>query len=194
MFKCSKMIIGFCGYAQSGKDTCANLLLNRKDNIFKLKFAFADSLRDFAYELNSYLPEMEMRYQEVIDTHGYEKAKTTFPCVRKYLVSIGNGARINIGPKIWINSVKHKIKTNPAQLHLITDVRYPNEVEFILSHGGIVIYITRPGIKAANEVEEKSIQEILVRYQISKVENLGNFTHLENQLDNILRNQVHSQY
>lgn len=188
MTRYTKMIVGFCGYARSGKDTCANLVLN-SNNMTMLKLGFADSLRDFAYEINAYLPELRMRYREVINIYGYEEAKTEFPCVRRYLVNIGNGARLTISPEIWINAVEHRIKTTPVRLYLITDVRYPNEVDFILSRGGIVIYVTRPGIGPANEVEEKSIHEILTRYRINRVENLGNLDNLELQLNNILRNR-----
>lgn len=186
MYKYFQMIVGFCGYARSGKDTCANIILNNSDiRVSKMKLGFADSLRDFAYELNVFFPELNKSYREILQEYGYEKSKEMFPCIRKHLVSIGNGARLNISPKIWVSSVKHKIRENPAGLHLITDVRYPNEVEFILSNGGIVIYIYRPGISPANEVEERSIQEILLKYQIYQIEN-DDIRNLEKKLLNIL--------
>lgn len=171
------MIVGFCGYARSGKDTCANLVLNNSDiQVSKIKLGFADSLRDFAYELNTFFPELGKSYRDIIQEYGYEIAKENFPCIRRHLVSIGNGARLNISPKIWVSSVKHKIRETPAGLHLITDVRYANEVDFILSKGGIIVYISRPGLNAANEVEARSIQEILSKYPVYHIENddLGN--------------------
>ena len=40
---------------------------------------------------------------------------------------------------------------------IITDVRYPNELEWIKNkHNGVVIHITRKGVKPANEEEKKN--------------------------------------
>jgi dephospho-CoA kinase len=43
------MIIGLIGYAQSGKDTVANMLVDKFD--FERR-AFADRIREILYEMN----------------------------------------------------------------------------------------------------------------------------------------------
>ncbi len=43
------MIIGLTGYAQSGKDTVANILVERYGFT---RVAFADKIREFLYETN----------------------------------------------------------------------------------------------------------------------------------------------
>ena len=43
------MIIGLTGYAQSGKDTLANILV---ENYGYTRVAFADKIREFLYEVN----------------------------------------------------------------------------------------------------------------------------------------------
>lgn len=157
-----KLIIGFCGYARCGKDTACNYLIQNNSKTTKI-YSFADSLRDFAFHLDSYLPEMKMYYRDVIDSYGYEEAKDRFPAFRRHLVRIGNGARETISKDIWLNAVKEKIANDDVELALIKDVRYFNEADFIIRNGGIVIYIDRKDIMPANSTEEKSIQEILTK-------------------------------
>lgn len=165
------MIIGFCGYARSGKDTCANILSSLHKNHRIMKCSFADSLRGLAYDINSFIPESKMFYRDMIDTLGYEDSKT-MPGVRDYLVRIGEGARMNISPDVWIMSLDYKIRNSDYDIYIICDVRYPNEVDYILSKGGTVIYLDRPGVGPANEVEANSIREILEMDRVIKIRNI----------------------
>lgn len=180
-------IVGFCGFARSGKDTAAQLLLeNTIIKGTKQKFSFAHALRIFAARLNVYFPELSMRYNDIIDKYGYETAKAQFPFIRQHLVNIGHGARLDILPTIWIDSVDHQIKNSTVEWAFLTDVRYLNEAEYIINQGGIVIYIDRPGVLPANETEEKSIQEILEHKLILVVKNDSDISEFENKIIDIL--------
>lgn len=174
------VIIGFCGYARCGKDTACDYLIRRTNLQNKKIYSFGDSLRDFAFHLDSYLPEMKMYYQDVIDSYGYEEAKDRFPCFRRHLVKIGDGARRLISEDIWLNSVKDKIQKDKADLALIKDVRYLNEAEFIIKNGGIVVYIDRKGNTASNETEKESIRDI-----VNKLKRNNNFRIVENEGDSV---------
>lgn len=174
------LIIGFCGYARSGKDTaCEFMLKNLKHKNRSTKiYSFGDSLRSFAFDLNVYIPELKMYYQDIINLHGYENAKDNFPEFRSHLVKIGNGARKNISQDIWLNSVKEKIEKDNCDVALIKDVRYSNEVEFILNNGGIIVYIDRLNNGPSNNVEKESIKKI-----INKFNDCDNFITVENKGD-----------
>lgn len=176
----SPLIIGFCGFARCGKDTACNYILEKSDLKDKKIYSFGDSLRDFAFELDAYLPEMRMYYRDVIDSYGYEEAKDRFPCFRKHLVRIGNGARSTIGENVWLNAVKERIDKDKPNLALIKDVRYLNEAEFIIKNNGIVVYINRENNEPANNTEKESIKEI-----INKLQRNQNFRIVKNDSDNI---------
>lgn len=183
-----KLIIGFCGYSRSGKDTATRLLLDSINiPLIKEQFAFADALRAMAGSLNVYFPEVGMRYNDVVAEYGYEVAKTKFPCVREHLVAIGHGGRNVIKPSIWIDAVADKIERSMAQMAIISDVRYLNEVNFILNNNGIVIYLERPDVHPANETEARSIKEILATETLKVVYNDLDLETLEGHLVQIIR-------
>lgn len=77
--------------------------------------------------------------------------------VRELFIRIGNNSRNNIHPNIWVNSLFNRYKQIGSPLvvmakglpvmypdWLITDLRYPNELERIKSVGGYTIRIERP--------------------------------------------------
>jgi hypothetical protein len=185
--KKSMLIVGISGYAHSGKDTACQLLLDSKIPLIKQKFAFADALRDFASTLNVYFPEIGLRYNEVIAQYGYETAKTKFPCVREHLIAVGHGARTCIKESIWIDAVEHKLRHSTVQIALISDVRYLNEVDFILRNGGIAIYLRRPQVGPVNDTEANSIKEILATDAVKIINNDGALINLETQLLEIIQ-------
>jgi hypothetical protein len=132
-----------------------------------------------ATSLNVYFPEIEMRYNDVVTQYGYETAKMQFPCVRAHLVALGHGARTAIKSSIWIDAVENAIQRSPAQMAIISDVRYQNEVNFILNNNGIVIYLDRPEVQPANETEAVSIKEILATGSVTVVHNDRDLDALE---------------
>lgn len=166
------LIIGFCGYSRCGKDTATQLLLkSNKISLIKERFAFADALRSMADTLNVFFPEVGMRYKDLIAHYGYETAKQKFPCVRHHLVALGHGARKCIKSSIWIDAVEEKIQHSKAEIAIISDVRYVNEVEFILRNQGLVIYLERPNVGPANDTEAQSIKEILTTHSLNVIYN-----------------------
>ena len=147
-------LIGFCGYGGSGKDSCGSVFIE------KLKFkraSFAQAIREVAFLLDTYLSSVDKTYNQVVAEVGYEKAKTEVPGFREHLIRIGEGARTHFYPNVWIDSVN---LDPPEQPFVITDVRYPNDARRIQDLGGIIVYIDRPGLLPASDVEAKSIAEI----------------------------------
>lgn len=152
-------IIGLCGYARTGKDTVAEILV--KDFGFT-RVAFADKLREAAYALNPIValraadtaPATFLRVQDVVDTHGWDFAKTKYPEIRVLLQRLGTEVgRQVLSPalfgddRLWIEAALNA----PTPGHVvISDVRFPNEFYAIKSRGGTIWRILRPDTAPVN--------------------------------------------
>ena len=82
------MIIGLTGYARSGKDSVAKVLV---DHYGFIRLAFADPIRDLLLEVNPILDKGN-RLSSLVDEYGWDIAKAQ-PEVRRLLQTLGVGAR-----------------------------------------------------------------------------------------------------
>lgn len=172
------MLIGLSGYAGSGKDSVANILVKRYSYTRK---AFADKLKDFAVSLDPIIvDDGARRLSEMIEEYGtFEAAKRNAPGIRLMLQELGTAARENLGDDIWVDQVlpvdsryEHHART------AITDVRYPNEVDAIHDMFGCVVRVSRPGYGPVND--HASEQEVEYDHVI---ENNGTLKDLEYSVD-----------
>lgn len=124
-------VIGFCGLAGSGKDEAANALPRLIDTEGRgwYRMAFADKIK--------YIAEVEFGWNRKKDKAG-----------RALLQDIGMLGR-KYNPDIWIGVIRESIPRAhhcAIQRLAITDVRFPNEAEFIQQElGGQIIRVIRPG-------------------------------------------------
>jgi len=142
-------LIGLSGFAQTGKDAAANIL---KDHGYT-RIAFADPIREAMYLLDPIVRSdnrgRTFGLREVIDDIGWDDAKTTIPEVRRLLQVYGTEVgRETMGKNVWVNLAKKKI--HPNGKYVITDVRFPDEVDAIRELGGSLIKIIRPGFEPVN--------------------------------------------
>ena len=136
------MIIGLSGYAQSGKDSVAKILV---EEYGYTRIAFADKIKEFLLSFNA-------QVHDAVTIYGWEDAKR-FHAVRKALQDIGVGARQIFGEDFWIEQAFKGIITKPNQLtgdYVITDVRFNNEAQAIKEWGGHIWRVERPGINPVN--------------------------------------------
>lgn len=144
------MIIGLSGYAQSGKDTVAELLCL---NYGYKRMAFADPMREALYRLNPsimvsaphdyYLP-----LKQIVDEHGWDVAKQQ-PDVRALLQRMGTEVgREMFGDNFWVQYSFDKIEQPKI---VFADVRFPNEAREILQYGGQVWRVNRNGHNPVND-------------------------------------------
>jgi hypothetical protein len=138
------MIIGLSGYAQSGKDSTAELLcLNYK---YKRQ-AFADPMRHALMIINPKLDSIT-RLSEYVDDYGWDMAKKN-PEVRRLLQVLGTDfGRKMLGEDVWVKMIMDKL--NYEDRVVISDVRFPNEAEAIRKLGGSVWRINRRNHSAVN--------------------------------------------
>ena len=150
------MIIGLTGYAQSGKDSIAEVLV--KEYGFK-RFAFADKIKELAIEIDPILFTMRQdvppwRLSNCVKDKGWERAKVEEPEVRRVLQRLGVGARGVFGQDFWVDIVLQAIDIKDRIV--ITDVRFQNEAEEakrwskFAGEKAEIWRVTRPGVQAVN--------------------------------------------
>lgn len=148
-------LVGLCGFAQSGKDTTAEHLVTRGWT----RVAFADTLREVLYALNPiieghYYPEGDgvllERVVEIVDRKGWDVAKVEHPEIRALLQRLGTEAgREIIDQQMWVRKGEEKIERAGGPV-VITDCRFPNEVNMVRRRKGTLIWVSREGISAVN--------------------------------------------
>lgn len=169
-------IIGLSGFARSGKDEAARVLVEEHGFI---QVAFADKLRDMLYALNPVVahkthmlkvrtPEkvvslyvddetpatvdLPVYLQQVIDTYGWGGYKETEYSaeIRRLLQRLGTEAgRQTLWDSIWIDAALAGLPDNARVV--VSDARFFNEFDAIRDRGGDVWRIEREGIGPAND-------------------------------------------
>lgn len=144
------MIIGLTGYAQSGKDTVAQILVDKYG--FERR-AFADKIRTLLYETNPQIRE-GFKVRGIVDAYGWDVAKTNEPEIRRLLQDLGVSARKVFGDDFWIREALEGIDSK--EKIVITDVRFENEAEYVkfignwLDRPAELWRIKRPNVYAIN--------------------------------------------
>jgi len=162
-------VIGFTGYAQSGKDTAAGFLVERGWT----RLAFADILRLSLYNLNP-LVVGHFRVQDVVNLYGWDVAKVDFPEIRQLLQRFGTEVgRELYGETFWVDRVLKQL--TPDGNFVITDVRFPNEADAVRDIGGSLFRIARPGVQAANGHASEDIGKLRVDLVIPNTGDLDHF-------------------
>jgi hypothetical protein len=141
------MIIGLSGYASSGKDTVAKILI---EDYGYTRIAFADPIRDAVYILNPIVKE-GFRVQGLVDSYGWDVAKNEHPELRRLLQVFGSElGREKFGNLFWVNQAMFGIGNADSNI-VITDVRFPNEASAIKMYEKAQVWrVTRPGTQPVN--------------------------------------------
>jgi len=141
------MIIGICGFIGSGKDTVADYLVTshgfRRDS-------FAASLKDAVSVVFGWDREMlegrtkEARAQrEVVDEWWAKRLGFPHLTPRWVLQYWGTEVcRAEFHDDIWISSVENRLRHSAGNI-VLSDCRFPNEIEAIRSQGGKIIWVQR---------------------------------------------------
>lgn len=148
------MIVGISGFAGSGKDTAAEVLIREYGFT---RVAFADALREMAYAIDPYVrtdtfsPGLYpfIRLSKLIDSVGWDDAKNNQQDVRRLLQRLGTEAgREILGENIWVKTALDNADANDI---VVTDVRFPNELQGIYERRGFALRIERPGVGPRND-------------------------------------------
>lgn len=141
------MIIGVCGFAGSGKDTAADYLVNfchfRRES-------FANTLKDavsavFGWDrtLLEGRTKEAREWREQVDPWWAERLSMPTLTPRWVLQYWGTEVcRRGFHDDIWIASLENKLRDSRDNV-VISDCRFPNEIQSIRNAGGKIIWITR---------------------------------------------------
>lgn len=155
-------VIGISGVARVGKDTFFRALKKENPNGSMIRVAFADELKE---ECNDFL-------MKNVGISAFTQDSNEKALVRPFLVTYGSQLRRKQDPSCWIKRVENKIKNLPEGNWkvVITDVRYPNELEWVHNEmKGTSIHISRQGVLPINE-EESFNDPILKKMCRNKIE------------------------
>lgn len=142
------MIIGTVGFIGSGKGTVGDILAY--DFNFR-PMSFAGSLKDAASNIFGWERKLlegdtkeSREFREKEDKWWTEKLGFKLS-PRIALQKMGTeGIRNVFHPDIWILSLQQKLKS--GENYVITDVRFPNELDFITGQGGKNIWVRRDAL------------------------------------------------
>lgn len=144
------MLIGIIGNAYAGKDTCANYIVKK----YKYqKKAFADPIREivkimFMFSDNDVLiPKLKTKIDPVFN----ESPRSAMQLIGTDLV------RKHYSQDFWLHHMKQRL--NPNVNIVISDIRFQNEANMVLKHGGILIKIIRYDTND-NHISERGVKDI----------------------------------
>ena len=141
------MIIGICGFIGSGKDTVADYLVNFHE--FRRE-SFASTLKDsvaavFGWDrtfLEGRTKEAR-EWREQVDPWWAERLAMPTLTPRWVLQYWGTEVcRKGFHDDIWIASLENKLRNSKDHV-VISDCRFPNEIQSIRDAGGIIVWVQR---------------------------------------------------
>ena len=143
----NKKIIGICGLAGSGKDTIGDIIVGNISNWEKM--SFASHLKDvtsllFGFDrkmLAGETPEDRLIREQPDKFWSNKMSKDFTP--RYALQFLGtNLLRNQLHQNIWVDCLERKIMETDKNV-VITDVRFPNEIDMIRNIGGEIWRVER---------------------------------------------------
>jgi hypothetical protein len=146
-----QLILGFCGAAGAGKDTVAQYIYEYAGPLGSARrLAFAEPMRDMLLALGipeKYMYDRELKEQPV---PGFGRS------YRQLAQTLGTewGRQLH-GENFWVNALAARVAKAKEDIILISDVRFPNEVEWLHRTGGFLVKVHRPGVAAIEQHESE---------------------------------------
>jgi hypothetical protein len=141
------MIVGICGFIGSGKDTIADYLVNfhefRRDS-------FAGTLKDAVSAVFGWPRELlegrtkhSREWREQVDPWWANRLNMPNLTPRLVLQLWGTEVcRRSFHDDIWIASIENKLRNSLDNI-VVSDCRFPNEIDSIRNAGGLVVRVVR---------------------------------------------------
>jgi hypothetical protein len=141
------MIIGICGFIGSGKDTVADYLVNFHG--FRRE-SFASTLKDAVSAVFGWDRTMlegrtaqAREWREQIDPWWAERLDMPTLTPRWVLQYWGTEVcRKGFHDDIWISSLENKLRNSTDNI-VISDCRFPNEIQSLKQAGGSIVWVQR---------------------------------------------------
>ena len=141
------MIIGITGFIGSGKDTVANMFVERGCT----HDSFAAPLKDLCASVFGWDRDMlegdtviSRDFRETPDIYWTRKLGIDNFTPRLALQLMGTDIlRTHFSEDIWLNSLEYRMRKNPNINTVVSDARFRNELSLIKTLGGTVIQVVR---------------------------------------------------
>lgn len=152
-------IIGLCGRQGAGKNEVYNLLsiYSSRNKQCVARFnpaAFADALKEcaqaaFGGNSNNYWGTEEYK-NEIIEPWGVSGRQIMQFLGTEMFRDHVKELCPKVGDNFWVIRLAQKLEQksliSPEIIHCITDVRFQNEADWVISNGGIILRINREGL------------------------------------------------
>lgn len=152
-------IIGVVGLIGAGKGTVAEHLVNQHNFI---PDSFASTLKDACAVMFSWPRHLlegdtteSREWREITDTWWSVELGIPNFTPRLALQIMGTDTiRNNFHQDMWLLTMKHRIQAQPNKNVVISDARFPNEINLIKESGGIIVQVTRGAKPAWYDIAE----------------------------------------
>jgi hypothetical protein len=179
-------VVACIGNQGAGKDEICNYL---RDKHSFVKVGFSDPIYKLLWEMNPMLVIDNATgdvdyYSGIVTLFGIDRAKRLYPEIRRWLQIIGTEyGRDVFGQDCWIRALDARIKDAPFVA--VRDVRFENEIDYIRSRGGFVVWVqsNRAPERDTSHTSEKLVFADHADYT---VQNNTTLVELYRQLDVIL--------
>lgn len=177
------MILGLQGYAEAGKSTVADILV---DNYNFTQVDMSEPVHQALCILDP-IVEAGYRYSEVVELLGYTAAKR-IPEVRQLLQRMGTEVGRNLfWGDIWVEQAERRIeKLMEMGLSdiVVPNIRFANEVDMIRYFGGGIWTVVRDKV---GKVLKHASENIPEAHPNDVIENNATVLDLEKRVDTALR-------
>jgi len=165
------MIIGLCGKKRSGKDTVADFLCSEYN--FK-KISFAHPLKRALQEIFGWSEEyVQGDKKDIVDPYWGISPRQAMQLLGTDFAQYILGERVPLflettGRLLWVKRCLQEIEKDPFADWVISDVRFPHELEALQLRGASIIRITRPVVNRIIDTHESEtlIQDLSVDIDI----------------------------
>lgn len=179
------ILIGVVGFMGSGKDTVADMLIDRGF----IKDSFARTLKDAASALFGWDRDLldgtsreSREWREIPDIYWAKETGNPQFTPRLALQLLGTEAiRETFAQDFWVSTVVKRWIENGKQNTIITDCRFPNEINAIKKNGGMVIHVhrgeypdwypvvSRINRKTHNEMDSIKFQNLMLNKELPHI-------------------------
>ena len=163
------MIIGITGFIGSGKDTVANMFVERGC----VHDSFAAPLKDVCSSIFGWPREMlegdtvESRdFREMPDMFWTKKLGVPNFTPRLALQLLGTEVlRNHFDQDIWLNSLEYRMRkmSESSPCVVVSDARFRNELDLIKNMGGVVIWVQRGELPEWYETASQAHSNVVCR-------------------------------